>query len=108
MNRKEKLDIAISLLKMAREQLELNFSEFNTARFVDEIKEARRTQGHVRPIVKPDLDNYIKSTLDALNGVIWTDDATIVELNTSKWYADDPRIEIEVKELKNDEERNQN
>ena len=61
-----------------------------------------------RSIVKPDLDNYIKSTLDALNGVIWTDDATIVELNTSKWYADDPRIEIEVKELKNDEERNQN
>ena len=60
---------------------------------------ARRTKGHVRPIVKPDLDNYIKSTLDALNGVIWTDDATIVELNTSKWYADDPRIEIEVKEL---------
>lgn len=60
---------------------------------------ARRTQGHVRPIVKPDLDNYIKSTLDALNGVIWTDDATIVELNTSKWYADDPRIEIEVKEI---------
>lgn len=29
-------------------------------------------------------------------------------MNTSKWYADDPRIEIEVKELKNDEERNQN
>ena len=66
---------------------------------------ARRIKGHVRPIVKPDLDNYIKSTLDALNGIIWTDDATIVELNTSKWYADDPRIEIEVKELKNDEER---
>lgn len=68
----------------------------------------RRASGTHRPIVKPDLDNYIKSTLDALNGVIWTDDATIVELNTSKWYADDPRIEIEVKELKNDEERNQN
>lgn len=47
MNRKEKLDIAISLLKMAREQLELNYSEFNTARFVDEIKEARRLQADV-------------------------------------------------------------
>ena len=58
----------------------------------------RRVSGARRPIVKPDLDNYIKSTLDALNGVIWTDDAAIVELNTSKWYADDPRIEIEVKE----------
>ena len=47
MDRKEKLDIAISLLKMAREQLELNLSEFNTARFVDEIKEARRLQADV-------------------------------------------------------------
>lgn len=47
MNRKEKLDIAISLLKMAREQLELNYSKFNTARFVDEIKEARRLQADV-------------------------------------------------------------
>lgn len=47
MDRKEKLDIAISLLKMAREQLELNYSEFNTARFVDEIKEARRLQADV-------------------------------------------------------------
>lgn len=27
MNRKDKLDIAISLLKMAREQLELNFAD---------------------------------------------------------------------------------
>lgn len=69
---------------------------------VSKKEHARRTKGYVRPIVKPDLDNYIKSTLDALNGIIWTDDATIVELNTSKWYADDPRIEIEVKELKNE------
>lgn len=47
MNNKEKLDTAISLLKMAREQLELSFSEFNTARFIDEIKEARRLQADV-------------------------------------------------------------
>ncbi|OQQ84488.1 hypothetical protein, partial [Ligilactobacillus salivarius] len=44
---KEKLETAILLLKMAREQLELNYSEFNTARFVDEIKEARRLQADV-------------------------------------------------------------
>lgn len=47
MNNKEKLETAILLLKMAREQLELNYSEFNTARFVDEIKEARRLQADV-------------------------------------------------------------
>ena len=59
----------------------------------------RRVTGLVRPIVKPDTDNYIKSTLDGLNGVLWDDDAHIVDLNTHKFYADNPRIEIELEEL---------
>lgn len=99
MQGKDKFDSAISVTIRFFRKVQKSISK---------KEHARRTKGHVRPIIKPDLDNYIKSTLDALNGVIWTDDATIVELNTSKWYADDPRIEIEVKELKNDEERNQN
>lgn len=47
MNNKEKLDTAIVLLKMAREQLNLEFSNFNQTRFKDEIKEARRLQADV-------------------------------------------------------------
>lgn len=47
MNNKEKLDTAIALLKMAREQLNLEFSNFNQTRFKDEIKEARRLQADV-------------------------------------------------------------
>ena len=60
----------------------------------------RRLSGVDRPIVKPDLDNYIKSTLDALNGVIWADDNEIVELQAHKFYSDNPRIELTVHELK--------
>ena len=90
MQGKDKFDSAISVtIKFFRK----------VQKSISKKEHARRTQGHVRPIVKPDLDNYVKSTLDALNGVIWTDDATIVELNVSKWYTDDPRIEIEVKEI---------
>ena len=47
MNNKEKLDTAIALLKMAREQMNLEFSDFNQTRFKDEIKEARRLQADV-------------------------------------------------------------
>lgn len=47
MNNKEKLDTAILLLKMAREQMNLKFSDFNQTRFKDEIKEARRLQADV-------------------------------------------------------------
>ena len=59
----------------------------------------RRTTGHVRPTVKPDTDNYIKSTLDALNGILWRDDAQIVDLTAHKFYSDNPRIEIELEEF---------
>lgn len=59
----------------------------------------RRTAGIARPIVKPDVDNYIKSTLDGLNGILWRDDAQIVDLIAHKYYADQPRIEIELEEL---------
>ncbi len=38
------------------------------------------------PIKRPDLDNYLKLILDALNGVIWKDDSIICEITTSKSY----------------------
>ena len=38
------------------------------------------------PSVKPDLDNFIKSFLDACNGLIFKDDALICELITRKEY----------------------
>lgn len=61
-------------------------------------KQRQKAQGIIKPIVKPDLDNYVKSTLDGLNGILWVDDNRIVELNTSKNYSDHPRIEIEVED----------
>lgn len=60
-------------------------------------RELRLTDVH-RPIVKPDLDNYTKSILDALNGLVWDDDAKIVHLELDKYYSEQPRIEIEVHE----------
>ena len=47
MDNKTKLDIAIGLLRMAREQMNVEFINFNQARFKDEIKEARRLQADV-------------------------------------------------------------
>lgn len=50
--------------------------------------------GSHRPVVKPDTDNYIKSTLDGLNGILWEDDNQIVDLVAHKYYSDNPRVEI--------------
>jgi Holliday junction resolvase RusA-like endonuclease len=56
-------------------------------------------KGEIRPITKPDADNYLKSVKDALNGIIWRDDSQIVRVVVEKYYSINPRIEIDVREM---------
>jgi Holliday junction resolvase RusA-like endonuclease len=64
-------------------------------------------RGELRPITKPDLDNYVKAAKDALKGVVWADDSQIVDYIEpfGKFYSERPRIEIVVTTL---EERGNN
>ena|SRR5690625_818752 len=55
--------------------------------------------GIKRPVVKPDIDNFTKGVLDALNNIIYHDDSQVVDLNASKYYSDKPRVEIEIREI---------
>lgn len=59
---------------------------------------ARRKQaaltGREMPTGKPDLDNMIKAALDALNGIVWADDAAVVEVRARKVYASAPCLLI--------------
>ena len=63
---------------------------------ISNAERCRRLSGVHRPTVKFDLDNYIKSILDGLNGVIWNDDKNIVSIVADKHYSDKQRIEIKV------------
>ena len=49
-------------------------------------------------LFRSDLDNVVKAVQDALNGVIYKDDAQIVSLHATKKYDMSPGIEILVKE----------
>lgn len=42
------------------------------------------TSPHKAKTLRGDLDNYIKLTLDALNGVAWEDDGQVVRINAVK------------------------
>jgi len=57
-------------------------------------KTAQAEAGEIRPITKPDVDNYIKAIKDALKNVIWKDDSQVVQLIASKWYSERPRVEV--------------
>ena len=50
----------------------------------------------IRPTTRPDGDNYLKGVLDALNGILWTDDARIVDMSCHKYYSEHPRLEVTI------------
>lgn len=55
--------------------------------------------GEVRPTKKPDLDNIVKSVLDALNGIAFDDDSQVCSLVVDKLYSEDPRVEVDLEEI---------
>jgi len=48
------------------------------------------------PTVAPDLDKYIRSVNDGLQGVAFDNDSQIVQIVASKEYSDTPGVDIEV------------
>ena len=47
-----------------------------------------------RPTKKPDLSNIVKGIEDALNGLAYKDDSSIVYLCVTKYYSDVARVEV--------------
>lgn len=62
-------------------------------------KVAAMVEGLELPTKKPDIDNLVKSVLDALNGIAWYDDNQIVTLSASKEYSEEPHIDLTVREV---------
>lgn len=54
--------------------------------------------GALRPMGKPDWDN-IGKMCDALTGVVWIDDAPVVDARVIKYYSERPALRVEVREF---------
>jgi Holliday junction resolvase RusA-like endonuclease len=52
--------------------------------------------GKIFPTKKPDADNHLKM-VEALNKIVWVDDAQIVTALVHKRYSENPRLVIEIK-----------
>ena len=53
----------------------------------------------ILPSRKPDVDNILKAVLDALNGVAYKDDARVWQTSCTKFYGENPRLEIAIREV---------
>jgi Holliday junction resolvase RusA-like endonuclease len=62
-------------------------------------KQAEALAGRLWPLSRPDADNFLKSAIDALNGVVVNDDAQFVRMTVEKRYSLRPGLRIEVTPL---------
>jgi Holliday junction resolvase RusA-like endonuclease len=53
---------------------------------------------------KPDTDNLVKGIFDALNKLVWQDDNLVAKVSAKKIYAENPRIKVEIWNLREDME----
>ena len=63
----------------------------NSTSIRDSIK---MIHGVIRPIVRPDIDNYNKYILDTFHEILYDDDNRVVRSEEEKLYAIEPRTEI--------------
>ena len=61
-------------------------------------KGVEKLTGLVNPTKKPDCDNIAKIILDALNGIAYYDDSQVTKLVVYKRYAEQPKVEVVIKE----------
>lgn len=52
------------------------------------------------PTKRPDADNQLKAIADALNGVAYTDDKQIVSVTLNKFWSEESKAEITIRELR--------
>ena len=62
-------------------------------------KRAAAIVGGILLTSRPDLDNFIKSALDAINTIVVVDDSQVVEMRSRKKYGGQPKLIVTVHPL---------
>ena len=57
-------------------------------------KKGATLSGEMKPTSKPDLDNVVKAAKDAMNGILWIDDAQVVRLSAAKTFGSAPMVVV--------------
>jgi Holliday junction resolvase RusA-like endonuclease len=61
-------------------------------------KQAARA-GAILPTGAPDFDNLLKLAADSIKGIVWGDDARVIDGRCIKRYSERPALRIEVREF---------
>lgn len=73
---------------------------FQIPKSASKKKNTAMEKGEIRLVKRPDIDNVIKAILDSLNGLAYGDDSQVVCISAEKYYSNNPRVEVEISEIK--------
>ena len=85
--RESEEDIQALLLREMKKQKAVMFKKpifIHLTFIIEKPRSVRRKT----PCVKPDLDNYLKTFMDAANKILWKDDALVCGIACYKFYGD--------------------
>ena len=74
-------------------------AEFQIPHTWSKKKHAAAIVGTIRPGKRPDIDNIYKLAADALSGVVYRDDALIVDVRCRKIYGLQPKLVVTVRPI---------
>lgn len=74
-------------------------TEYSVPKGDSKATRAAKLEGFIRPTKKPDMDNVVKLVADALNQVAYRDDTQIVDCQCRKFYSEQPRTVIIIKQI---------
>jgi Holliday junction resolvase RusA-like endonuclease len=63
---------------------------------LSKVNRAAALDGTIKPVTRPDADNYAKAALDGCNAIIFRDDSLVTDLIVRKRYSERPRLTITV------------
>lgn len=73
--------------------------------FAKPVSLPKKVRHHTK---RPDVDKLLRCCLDALKGIVWTDDSQVNEIRATKQYTEDmPRAEIMVTSAENEHQEPQ-
>jgi Holliday junction resolvase RusA-like endonuclease len=71
-------------------------AEFGIPASWSKKKHGAAIRGEIRPGKRPDIDNLYKLVADSFNGIVYRDDALIVEVRARKIYGVQPKLLVTV------------
>lgn len=79
------------------------FAFYGIPKSTSKKKRKMMIEGKIRPVKKPDFDNVAKVVCDSLNNIAYRDDAMIVDGMFRKYYGEQPRVEVTIRQVGGEE-----